>query len=154
MGDERQAVTDAIAVRAEARRRSRRTAALFGALSAVALGLTGCAGFTSDPALSLGLDSGLDRPVLLYVNDEWVGTFPVGSDRDDITTGAHGGPAWRIEVRTDAGRTLASFEAVDEAALPVGVAVPTSCGDVAVWAGQPRPDPLEPDPGATPIACD
>lgn len=136
------------------RRRLARGWALVLGVALLAGSLAGCAGFTSDPDLTLGLDSGLGRPVLLYVNDEWVGTFPAGSQRDDITTGAHGGPPWRIEARTDAGRTLVAFEAADEADLPAGVAVPTSCGDVAVWAGEPRPVPLEPDPGAAPVACD
>lgn len=158
MEDDSPAVTDAVAVPLhpdrEAGRRNRPMAALLGALSAVVLVLAGCAGFTSDPSLTLGLDSGLDRPVLLYVNDEWVGTFPAGSERNDITTSAHGGPPWRVEARTDAGHALAFFEAADEAALPTGTAVQTTCGDVALWAGEPQPGSLEPDPGAIPVACD
>lgn len=112
--------------------------------------VAGCAGFTSDPALTLGLDNGTDRPVLVYVNDEWVGTFPVGADRDDVTTGAHGGPPWRIEARTDAGVVLASFDAASVAALPTGTGADTACGSLGLWAGDTRPADLEVTSGPTP----
>ncbi len=135
-------------------RPSRALRVLAGALAAGALAglVAGCAGFTTDPALTLGLDNGTDRPVLLYVNDEWVGTFPVGAERDDITTSDHGGPPWRIEARTDAGVVLGSFEASGDDALPTGAEAPTACGDLVVWAGEERPAELATAPaGAT---CD
>jgi hypothetical protein len=119
-------------------------------LTIVASIVVGCAGFTSDPALTLGLDNGTDRPVLLYANDEWVGTFPVGAERDDITTSAHGGPPWRIEARTDRGTVLASFDAASDAALPTGVASATACGELAVWAGDERPASLGSAEGVAP----
>lgn len=128
-------------------------ALLLGAALA-AVSLAGCAGFTGDPALTLGLDSGLDRPTLLYVNDEWVGTFPAGVERVDITTGAHGGPPWRVEARTDAGVALVAFEVVDEEALPDGAAVRTTCGEITVWADGSRPAALTADPGVSPVACE
>lgn len=136
------------------RRRLARGSALALGAALLAGSLAGCAGFTADPALTLGLDSGLDRPALLYVNDEWVGTFPAGGQRDDITTGAHGGPPWRIEARTDAGVTLVAFEVAGEAALPDGAAVATSCGDISVWAGEARPAALEPDAASDLSPCD
>jgi hypothetical protein len=124
-------------------------AALAALVGAVTLATAGCAGFTSDPALTLGLVNDTDRPVLVYVNDEWVGTFPVDADRDDITTSAHGGPPWRVEVRTDAGTVLAAFEA-DTATLPTGIEAETTCGDLAAWAGDARPPELEIAPGTVP----
>lgn len=136
------------------RRRLARGSALALGAALLAGSLAGCAGFTADPALTLGLYSGLDRPALLYVNDEWVGTFPAGGQRNDITTSAHGGPPWRIEARTDAGVTLVAFEVAGEAALPDGAAVATSCGDITVWAGEARPTSLAHQPGSSPVACD
>lgn len=134
--------------------RPRTLRALAGAVAAGALAglVAGCAGFTTDPALTLGLRNDTDRPVLLYVNDEWVGTFPVGADRNDITTGDHGGPPWQVEARTDAGVVLGSFEATGEDALPTGVEGPTACGDLAVWAGDARPAELASGPAG--VSCD
>lgn len=118
--------------------------------------LAGCAGFTSDPALQLGLDNATDRPVLVYVNDEWVGTFPAGTLKEDITTGAHGGPPWRLEARTDTGVVLVAAEV---AAMPLqgtgeGAAAETSCGEIALWAGDTRPDVVPSDVTGGEVACD
>ena len=45
--------------------------------------LAGCAGWTTDPALTLHVDSAIDRPLLVYVNDDWVGTIPAGATDAD-----------------------------------------------------------------------
>ena len=119
--------------------------------------LTGCAGWTTDPELTLRVDSRIDRPLLVYVNGDWVGTFPAGAERGDITTGAHDGPPWRIEARTDAGLVLV---AADVAAAPApgtgeGAAADTACGEVTVWAGDTRPDVVPPDvPDGSDAPCE
>jgi hypothetical protein len=118
--------------------------------------VAGCAGFTGAPALVLGLDNATDRPALVYVNGEWVGTFPPGTERNDITTGPHGGPPWRIEARTDAGLILVAAE-IAEAPPPgegAGAAAATTCGDVSVWAGDSRPDVVPPNLPGRETPCD
>jgi hypothetical protein len=126
------------------------------AVIAVALLVAGCAGFTADPALRLGLDNATDRPVLVYVNDEWVGTFPAGTTRDDITTGAHGGPPWRLEARTDKGIVLVAAEVASPPTQGAGegAAAETTCGDITVWSGDTRPDLVPPDVPAGEVSCD
>lgn len=118
--------------------------------------LAGCAGFTADPALRLGLDNASDRPVLVYVNDEWVGTFAAGIVKDDIATGAHGGPPWRLEARTDVGVVLVAAEltGTPPAGEGAGAAAETTCGDIALWAGDTRPDVVPPDVPSGEVSCD
>jgi hypothetical protein len=118
--------------------------------------VAGCAGFTGMPALTLGLANETDRPILLYVNDEWVGTFPAGTVRNDITTGPHGGAPWRIEARTDRGLVLVAAEVFESPApgAGVGAAGATTCGDITIWAGDSRPDVTPPNLPGREAPCD
>jgi len=130
-----------------------RLAALVGA---VALASAGCAGFTANPTLRLGLDNATDRPVLVYVNGDWVGTFPSGTVKDDIATGAHGGPPWRLEARTDAGVVLVTAEVAvtPPPGTGKGSSAGTTCGDIAIWAGDVRPVIPSPDAATALTSCD
>jgi hypothetical protein len=135
----------------------RRSVARGAAVAVIALVVAGCAGFTADPALTLGLDNATDRPVLVTVNGDWVGTFPAGAERGDITIGAHGGPPWRIEVRTDGGLVLVAAEVAEAPATGTGqgAAADTACGEVTVWAGDTRPDVVPPDaPDGSEAPCE
>jgi hypothetical protein len=123
---------------------------------ASALIAAGCAGTPGDPALQLGLDNATDRPVLVHVNGDWIGTYPAGTVRDDIMVGAHGGPPWRLEARTDEGVVLVAAEV---ASMPLqgageGAAAETTCGDIALWAGFARPDVVPADVPSGEVACD
>ena len=59
---------------AAARRRLLASAGLMAALL-----VAGCAGWTTEPALTLHVNSAIDRPLLVYVTDDWVGTIPTGA---------------------------------------------------------------------------
>jgi hypothetical protein len=91
--------------------------------------LAGCAGWTASPDLVLGLRNDTGSPVLVYVNDGWVGTVPAGARNERIPSGGHGGAPYRVEVRLANGKVLASLE------------VPTAT------AGS--PDPGTPTPAVT-----
>jgi hypothetical protein len=123
---------------------------------ALAVAVAGCAGFSADPTLRLGLENATDRPVLVYVNGEWVGTFAAGAQNDDIPSGAHGGPPWRLEARTDAGVVLVTAEvaAAPPSGTGTGATAGTACGDISLWAGDTRPDVQPSDAPATLPPCD
>jgi hypothetical protein len=112
---------------------------------ALAVAVAGCAGFSADPTLRLG-----------YVNGEWVGTFAAGAQNDDIPSGAHGGPPWRLEARTDAGVVLVTAEvaAAPPSGTGTGATAGTACGDISLWAGDTRPDVQPSDAPATLPPCD
>jgi hypothetical protein len=68
------------------------------ALALAASLLGGCAGWTTNPALTLHVDSSLDLPLLVYVNGDWVGTIPAGATgaagAHDATVPADGPGRW------------------------------------------------------------
>jgi hypothetical protein len=73
---------------------------------ALILAVLGCsrAGVEGIP---ITVDNLTDTPVGLYVNDEWVGTYPPGATiREPL--GDHGGAPYVVEVRTPSGRSLIS----------------------------------------------
>jgi hypothetical protein len=63
--------------------------------------------------ITITLDNLTDTPVGLYVNDEWVGTYPAGATVQE-PLGDHGGAPYVVEVRTPSGASLARAE-VNEA---------------------------------------
>ncbi|HYN47896.1 MAG TPA: hypothetical protein VER83_03470, partial [Candidatus Nanopelagicales bacterium] len=81
-------------------------AALVVAAAAV---LAGCAGWTTNPELTLHVDSRIDRPLLVYVNGDWVGTIPAGATDATVPTGGHGGPPWTAEGRVAGGTVLVTL---------------------------------------------
>ena len=96
---------------------------------AVALGcallVSACAGWTASPDLVLGLRNGTGSPVLVYVNDGWVGTVPAGAANERIPSSGHGGPPYRVEVRLANGKVLTSL---DVPALAAGTAGSPAAG--------------------------
>ena len=67
------------------------------ALATTALLVAGCAGWTTNPELTLDVDNAIDRPLLVYVNDDWVGTIPAGTTDAAVPASGHGGPPWAAE---------------------------------------------------------
>jgi hypothetical protein len=120
--------------------------------------LAGCAGWTTDPKLILQVDSRLDRPVLIYVNGDWIGTLPAGATDATVPAGAHGGPPWTAEGRTAAGRVLVSLEIPAPPSLGEGLSATalTACGTITMSVGDPDPGPppLPPEPTADLPPCD
>jgi hypothetical protein len=77
---------------------------------AVALLVAACAGWTASPELVLGLRNDTGSPVLVYVNDGWVGTVPAGAASERIPSSGHGGAPYHVEVRLANGKVLASLD--------------------------------------------
>jgi hypothetical protein len=127
-------------------------------LVAVTALLAGCAGWTTDPELTLRVDSRIDRPLLVYVNDDWVGTIPAGAIDATVPAGGHGGPPWTAEGRTAAGRVLVSLEipAPPSAGEGLSATALTACGTITMSVGDPDPgpSPLPPGPAVDLPACD
>lgn len=116
------------------------TGALTGSLVA------GCAGWSANPGLTVRIASGLDRPLLVYVNNDWVGTIPERSGTTTVPAAGHGGPPWHVEARTDAGRVLATLD-VPAADAAVAVSVRLACGSIGITtAGSLVPSPAAVDP--------
>jgi len=55
--------------------------------------------------ITISLDNLTDTPVGLYVNDEWVGTYPAGAIVQE-PLGDHGGAPYIVDVRTPSGTSL------------------------------------------------
>ncbi len=120
------------------------------ALVAPALLIAGCAGWTTAPELTLHVDSAIDRPLLVYVNGDWVGTIPAGAADAVVPAAGHGGPPWTAEGRVASGTVLAVLQV--PAAPGVGQAITSTvflaCGTLTMTAGTPVPGPLPQPPGA------
>jgi hypothetical protein len=122
--------------------------AAFAAFAAAVL-VAGCAGWTTDPELTLHVDSGIDRPLLVYVNDDWVGTIPAGG---------HGGPPWTAEGRVASGTTLVTLS-IPAAPTPgegLTTTAALACGTITMTVGEPDPGPsiAPPAPGAERPSCE
>lgn len=115
-----------------------------------ALLIAGCAGWTTNPALTIRVDSSIDRPILVYVNDDWVGTIPAGVNGTAVPASGHGGPPWTVEGRTSSGTTLISMNVDRAPAGGDGVATTATlaCGQVTFTAGAPEPRPTSTPPAA------
>jgi hypothetical protein len=118
-------------------------------LVAAALLGAGCAGWTTDPELTLHVTSAIDRPLLVYVNGDWVGTIPAGATDAVVPASGHGGPPWTAEGRVASGTVLAVLQV--PAALEPGQAVTSTvflaCGTLTMTAGTPVPGPQPQPPG-------
>ena len=134
------------------------------ALSLVVVVLGGCAGWTTNPALTLHVNSSIDRPLLVYVNGDWVGTIAAGATgaagAHDATVPAdgHGGPPWTVDGRSSSGTTLITLH-VDRAPAGGGGETTTAtlaCGRITFTVGTPvvAPAPTAPAPGATLPPCE
>lgn len=132
-------------------------AALVALVCASAL-LAGCAGWTNDPEVTLHVDSRIDRPLLVYVNDDWVGTIPAGATDATVPAGGHGGPPWTAEGRVASGTTLVKLPI--PAAPPPGEGLTSTvvleCGTVTMTVGDPDPGSslAPPAPGVELPSCE
>ncbi|CAN5602453.1 hypothetical protein BH20CHL7_BH20CHL7_09950 [soil metagenome] len=120
---------------------------------ALALAVAGCARMAPSD-IQITLDNLTDTPVGLYVNEDWVGTYPAGgTTRPPL--GDHGGAPYEVEVRSPSGATLATV-AVNEAqadslsgggaAIALEQGVP--CGIVRLLVGELAADEV-PAPAAS-----
>ena len=129
-----------------------------GAVALVALLVAGCAGWTTSPELTLHVDSAIDRPLLVYVNGDWVGTIPAGAADAVVPASGHGGPPWTAEGRVASGTVLATLQIPTAPAS--GEAITTTvflaCGTLTMTAGTPvpGPEPQPPGPGVELPPCD
>lgn len=111
-------------------------------LTSVAFGTSGCARMAVGD-IPVTLDNLTDVPVGLYVNGDWVGTFPAGASTTQ-TLGDHGGAPYDVEARSESGAVLAEV-AVNQAqaasltggAMPIGVERGLPCGVVRIVVGVP-----------------
>ncbi|MCU0478851.1 MAG: hypothetical protein MUE92_08960 [Chloroflexi bacterium] len=120
--------------------------------------LAGCAGWTTDPELTLHVDSRIDRPLLVYVNGDWVGTIPAGATDATVPAAGHGGPPWTAEGRVASGTVLVTLPIPDAPADGEGLTTTavTACGTITMTVGTPDPGPslAPPAPGAELPPCD
>lgn len=133
-------------------RRPRRPLAQLDAVGVVAMAallVAGCAGWTTNPELTLRVNSAIDRPLLLYVNGDWVGTIPEGATDAVVPAAGHGGPPWTAEGRVASGTVLVTMPI--PAALASGQTITSTvflaCGTLTMTAGTPVPGPLPQPPG-------
>jgi len=138
--------------RPAARRRIVATAGFAAALVA------GCAGWTTNPELTLHVSSAIDRPLLVYVNGDWVGTIPAGATDAVVPASGHGGPPWTAEGRVASGTVLAAVRvpAAPASGQAISATVFLACGTLTMTAGTPVAGPLPqpPGPGVALPACD
>jgi len=120
--------------------------------------LAGCAGWTTSPELTLHVDSAIDRPLLVYVNGDWVGTIPAGVTDAVVPAAGHGGPPWTAEGRASSGTVLVALQipAVPASGQAITSTAFVACGTLTMTAGSPVPGPLPqpPGPGVELPSCD
>ncbi len=120
--------------------------------------VAGCAGWTTDPALTLHVDSAIDRPLLVYLNDDWVGTIPAGATDATVPASGHGGPPWTADGRVASGTVLISLPIPAAPAPGEGITstAVTACGTITMRVGAPDAGPslAPPAPGAELPPCD
>lgn len=106
----------------------------------VGLALAACAVSVS-PADRIALENRTDTPVAVHVNGGWVGTYPAGAVVN-VPIRGHGGPPFRIEVRSPSGAilyelTLSAGDALavaeGQSSMTTGSAVP--CGWIELSYG-------------------
>ena len=118
----------------------------------------GCAGWTTDPALTLRVDSAIDRPLLVYVNDDWVGTIPAGATDATVPASGHRGPPWIAEGRVASGAVLITLPIPAAPAPGDGLTTTavTACGTITITVGEPDPGPslAPPAPGSELPPCE
>jgi hypothetical protein len=128
------------------------------ALAGGAVLLGGCAGWTTDPQLTLHVASRIDQPLLVYVNGDWVGTIPAGATDATVPAAGHGGPPWTAEGRVASGTVLITLQIPAAPASGDGISTtaPTACGTITMTVGAPDPGPslAPPAPGAELPPCD
>ena len=138
--------------------RARAGAPLAAVLVATAALVAGCAGWTTNPELTLHVNSAIDRPLLVYVNGDWVGTIPAGATDAVVPATGHGGPPWTAEGRVASGTVLVTMPvpAAPASGQAVTSTVFLACGTLTMTAGTPvpGPQPQPPGPGVELPSCD
>jgi hypothetical protein len=136
----------------------RAVAGALAALGLAALLVAGCAGWTTNPELTLHVNSAIDRPLLVYVNGDWVGTIPAGVTDAVVPAAGHGGPPWTAEGRVASGAVLITLPIPTAPASGQAVTstVFLACGTLTMTAGTlvPGPRPQPPGPGVELPPCD
>ena len=123
------------------------------ALATLALATSGCAR-TAVAGITITLDNRTDTPIGLYVNGEWVGTYPAGATTEQ-PLGDHGGAPYAVEARSDSGAVLAMVgvneaqaRALAEDGPAVAIEQGVPCGVVRIVVGELGPDEV-PAPAAS-----
>lgn len=137
----------------------RRGLAVIVLAATVAVATIGCARMAVGD-IPVTLDNLTDVPVGLYVNGDWVGTYPAGASTRQ-TLGDHGGAPYDVEARSESGAVLAEVAINEPQAatltadgMPIGVEQGVPCGVVRIVVGV--PDPLvapAPGPAVSPGPC-
>lgn len=115
-----------------------RSRGVLAVLLLVGLIASGCAGWSSNPALTLHVMSSVDRPLLIYVNDAWVGTIPARAGALDVPVSGSSTAPYAVQARTDRGRVLGSLlVSAAQAQDPAGVSadVVLACGTLRLAVG-------------------
>ncbi|MEO6206570.1 MAG: hypothetical protein ABIP77_01290 [Candidatus Limnocylindrales bacterium] len=123
------------------------------ALVALVFAVSGCSR-TAVADITISLDNLTDTPIGLYVNGEWVGTYPAGATTEQ-PLGDHGGAPYSVEARSGSGAVLATVgvneaQAQTPAQAGQGLAVEQGvpCGIVRIVVGELGPDAV-PAPAAS-----
>lgn len=123
------------------------------ALVALVLATSGC-GRTAVADITITLDNLTDTPIGLYVNGDWIGTYPAGATTEQ-PLGDHGGAPYAVEGRSDSGAVLATVrvneaQAQDlaEAGQAVAIEQGVPCGVVRIVVGELGPNEV-PAPAAS-----
>lgn len=117
-----------------------------------ALLATGCT-IAMDRADRMGLINRTDTPVSVHVNGGWAGTYAAGAVAD-VPIRGHGGPPFRIEVRSPSGAVLSEWTISPQDAASVADGTSSMSGGGAVpcgWIGFSYGDQPDQPPGAEPI---
>lgn len=123
------------------------------ALVALVLATSGCAR-TAVADITITLDNLTSTPIGLYVNEEWVGTYPAGATTEQ-PLGDHGGAPYAVEARSTSGAVLATVhvneaqaQTLAQAGQAVAVEQGVPCGVVRIVVGRLGPDAV-PAPAAS-----
>ncbi len=120
-------------------------AAVAALVTAVPLLLAGCSTLGLG-GLTIGLDNQTDRTLNLFINDQWVATYPPRSSVEGAPV-VIPGPPWHVEARLTSGTVLVATDLVrvPPAGQGVGAAMTYDCGRVILWGGDSRPPARPPD---------
>lgn len=123
------------------------------ALVAFVLATSGC-GRTAVADITITLDNLTDTPIGLYVNGEWIGTYPAGTTTEQ-PLGDHGGAPYTVEARSNSGAVLAMVrvneaqaQTLAEAGQAVAIEQGVPCGVVRIVVGELGPSEV-PAPAAS-----
>lgn len=84
--------------------------------------------------ITITMDNQTDTPVGLYVNDEWVGTYPAGASVQE-PLGDHGGAPYVVDVRTPGGTSLARVDVNAAQAASITGGGPAVASEVGLPCG-------------------